>query len=177
MITPEISYLNGNMGDVDRYYSAKSGGLADVTASLAAGLLDRGADVHVALPNYEHMFYRKFPLFLKNAIPFIRERMLGKNIQLVEEEAFKHIDSVYCGEGKANVNLSLIFHRTLAHWPSCTIQEVSMIQSGRSPWRQTAETDSFSKTSTPPAFFGPLIAPSNFTGFLIKKNIGSFHES
>jgi starch synthase/alpha-amylase len=51
IVTPEVSYLLDDMGTIANYLTAKAGGLADVSASLVATLLEQGADVHVAIPD------------------------------------------------------------------------------------------------------------------------------
>jgi starch synthase len=49
IVTPEISYLPKGMGTLSNGFSAKAGGLADVSAALISALFEQGADVHVAL--------------------------------------------------------------------------------------------------------------------------------
>ena len=56
IVTPEISYLPGELGNQASRMRAKAGGLADVTSSLVKSLHEAGADVHVALPNYRRLF-------------------------------------------------------------------------------------------------------------------------
>jgi starch synthase len=50
-VTPEVTYLPDNMGNIANFLKAKAGGMADVSAALLNALFDQGADVHVALPN------------------------------------------------------------------------------------------------------------------------------
>ena len=57
IVTPEISYLPGELGNQASRMRAKAGGLADVTSSLVKSLHEAGADVHVALPNYRRLFH------------------------------------------------------------------------------------------------------------------------
>ena len=56
VVTPEVTYLPDNMGNMSNYLSAKAGGLADVSAALIKALFEHGADVHVALPDYRALF-------------------------------------------------------------------------------------------------------------------------
>ena len=58
-VTPEVTYLPQGMGNMSSYLSAKSGGVADVSATLVKTLFEQGADVHVALPNYRKIFNKK----------------------------------------------------------------------------------------------------------------------
>jgi hypothetical protein len=56
IVTPEVTRLPAEMGAGAAGIRAKAGGLADATASLVAGLVRQGADVHVAVPNYRRLF-------------------------------------------------------------------------------------------------------------------------
>ncbi|RLC30478.1 MAG: glycogen synthase, partial [Deltaproteobacteria bacterium] len=56
IVTPEVTYLPEGMGAVSNGFSAKAGGLADVSAALISALFEQGADVHVALPDYRAIF-------------------------------------------------------------------------------------------------------------------------
>ena len=58
IVTPEVTYLPDNMGNIANYLKAKAGGMTDVSAALVSALFDQGADVHLALPNYRAMFNR-----------------------------------------------------------------------------------------------------------------------
>ena len=49
IVTPEVTYLPHRMGGLASFYTAKAGGLADVSASLITALFEQGADVHVAM--------------------------------------------------------------------------------------------------------------------------------
>ncbi len=60
IVTPEISYLPKGMGTLSNGFSAKAGGLADVSAALISALFEQGADVHVALPDYRSIFVSRF---------------------------------------------------------------------------------------------------------------------
>ena len=48
IITPEVTYLPDRMGGLASFYTAKAGGLADVSAALISALFEQGADVHRA---------------------------------------------------------------------------------------------------------------------------------
>ena len=49
------AYKADRMGNLASFFTAKAGGLADVSAALVSALFDQGADVHVALPDYRSM--------------------------------------------------------------------------------------------------------------------------
>jgi starch synthase len=56
IVTPEVTYLPDRMGDMASFFTAKAGGLADVSAALITTLFEQGAEVHVALPDYRAIF-------------------------------------------------------------------------------------------------------------------------
>ena len=45
IVTPEVTYLPQDMGNIANYLTAKAGGLADVSASLISTLFEMGADL------------------------------------------------------------------------------------------------------------------------------------
>ncbi|MDA0766794.1 MAG: glycogen/starch synthase [Verrucomicrobia bacterium] len=108
VVTPEITYLPGGMGNLAQRMCAKAGGLADVSASLVKALYDQGADVHVALPNYRRMF----DLDAKNVFELEYEKVSRslpeQRIHLAEDRVFYHRSSVYASE---NHLLALAFQR------------------------------------------------------------------
>ena len=59
VVTPEVTYLPDRMGGLASFYTAKAGGLADVSAALISALFEQGADVHVAMPDYRALFSDK----------------------------------------------------------------------------------------------------------------------
>jgi len=65
VVTPEVTYLPHRMGGLASFYTAKAGGLADVSAALISSLFEQGADVHVAIPDYRSVFSDKLAPVLK----------------------------------------------------------------------------------------------------------------
>ena len=55
-VTPEISRISPLMCQKGERLRVKSGGLADVSATLIEYLIQDGADVHLAIPNYRNIF-------------------------------------------------------------------------------------------------------------------------
>lgn len=55
-VTPEISRISPLMGQGSERLRVKSGGLADISATLVENLVQEGADVHLAIPNYRNIF-------------------------------------------------------------------------------------------------------------------------
>ena len=111
IVTPEVTYLPHRMGGLASFYTAKAGGLADVSAALISALFDQGADVHVAMPDYRALFSDKLAPVLKNEIYRIQAKMPDDRIHLAEDRAFYYINRVYSFYGDENVKLSLAFQR------------------------------------------------------------------
>ena len=55
-VTPEVSYLPKKMSTMSSFLKARAGELADVSAALIYSLYKKGADIHVALPDYRTLF-------------------------------------------------------------------------------------------------------------------------
>ena len=111
LVTPEVTYLPKGMGDIADNLSAKAGGLADVSATLISALFEQGADIHVALPDYRHMFGAGIaPLQIKK-LDAIRRKMPAERIHLAEDRAFFYLDQVYSNYGNENGKISLAFQR------------------------------------------------------------------
>ncbi len=111
VVTPEVTYLPHRMGGLASFYTAKAGGLADVSASLISALFEQGADVHVAIPDYRALFSDKLAPVLKKEINRIQRKMPDDRIHLAEDRAFYYIDRVYSLYGGENIKLSLAFQR------------------------------------------------------------------
>jgi glycogen synthase len=92
IVTPEVTYLPDDMGNIANYLKAKADGLADVSAALVSSLFDQGANVHVVLPNYRAMFNHHLPPILKKDIKTLRRIMHDDRIHLAEDRG---IDSAY----------------------------------------------------------------------------------
>jgi starch synthase len=111
IVTPEVTYLPHRMGGLASFYTAKAGGLADVSAALISALFEQGADVHVAMPDYRALFSDKLAPVLKKEINRIQRKMPDDRIHLAEDRAFYYINRVYSFYGDENVKLSLAFQR------------------------------------------------------------------
>jgi starch synthase/alpha-amylase len=111
IVTPEVTYLPHRMGGLASFYTAKAGGLADVSASLISALFEQGADVHVAIPDYRALFSDKLAPVLHKEINRIQRKMPDDRIHLAEDRAFYYINRVYSLYGEENIKLSLAFQR------------------------------------------------------------------
>jgi starch synthase len=111
VVTPEVTYLPDRMGRLSRYLTAKSGGLADVSAALVSALFEQGADVHVAIPNYRAIFRNRLVPFLKKELQLIRNKMPDDRVHLAEDRAFFYLNQIYSASVGENIKLSLTFQR------------------------------------------------------------------
>jgi ADP-glucose type glycogen/starch synthase len=112
IVTPEITYLPTGMGNLANHLTAKAGGLADVSASLATTLFEMGADVHVALPHYRRMFSVKVGRLIAEELRIFRSKLSETRIHLAEDRCFYYRNSVYSyNQPEDNIHISLAFSR------------------------------------------------------------------
>jgi starch synthase/alpha-amylase len=111
IVTPEVTYLPDRMGGLASFFTAKAGGLADVSAALVTALFDEGADVHVAIPDYRAIFSDGLAPVLKKEFNRIQRKMPDDRIHLAEDRAFYYINRVYSHYGGENIKLALAFQR------------------------------------------------------------------
>ncbi len=111
IVTPEVTYLPEGMGKIANGFSAKAGGLADVSAALISALFEQGADVHVALPDYRTIFGSRFAPLIIKALKTIKRKIPDERIHLAEDRAFFYLRCVYSSYGGENAKLALAFQR------------------------------------------------------------------
>lgn len=111
IVTPEVTYLPNRMGGLAAYFTAKAGGLADVSAALINALFDQGADVHVAIPDYRTIFSDRVAPILKKELRRIQRKMPDDRVHLAEDRAFFYLNRVYTSYGEDNLKLALAFQR------------------------------------------------------------------
>ena len=114
IVTPEVTYLPQGMGNIANYFSAKAGGLADVSASLISKLFSLGADVHVAMPDYRGIFNSNIgPLgvLYEKELAIYRKYLPEERLHLAEDRAFYYVHSVYSNVPAENLKIALAFQR------------------------------------------------------------------
>jgi len=111
IVTPEVTYLPEGMGNLANSFSAKAGGLADVSAALINSLFEQGADVHVALPDYRAIFDSRVACLLEKELNTIRHKMPDERIHLAEDRAFFYLHRIYSNYGDENAKIALAFQR------------------------------------------------------------------
>ena len=111
IVTPEVTYLPNDMGNIANYLSAKAGGLADVSAALISALFDQGADVHIAIPDYREIFHSKLSPLIGKELDTIQRKMPEERIHLAQDRAFYYLNEVYSNYSVDNVKIALAFQR------------------------------------------------------------------
>jgi starch synthase len=111
IVTPEISYLPENLGNMAEHMQAKAGGLADVSASLVNALYQIGADVHVAIPNYRRMFHVEACQLMESELRLYHSKLPDARIHLAEDRVFYYRDQVYSSYSMDNQHSALVFQR------------------------------------------------------------------
>ncbi len=114
IVTPEITRLPAQMGRGALEVRAKAGGLADATASLVAGLLRRGVEVHVAVPNYRRLFERD-GIQLSAEPDDCLEFNGDVRIHLADDPIFHHQEQVYRNDPQEATYAALAFQREVIH--------------------------------------------------------------
>jgi starch synthase len=110
IVTPEVTYLPEDL-DEKSNYSAKAGGLADVSAALISALFDFGCDVHVALPDYRSIFRGYTTKNHNLELEKIRKSLDEERIHLAADRAFYYLHNVYSGYSDKDLKVSLAFQR------------------------------------------------------------------
>jgi len=111
VVTPEVTYLPDRMGGLASFFTAKAGGLADVSAALVSALVEEGADVHIAIPDYRAIFSNGLAPVLKQELQKFQRKMPDDRIHLAEDRAFYYVNRVYSDYGTENIKLALAFQR------------------------------------------------------------------
>jgi len=110
IVTPEVTYLPEEMGSCAGY-SAKAGGLADVSAALISALFDLNSDVHVAIPDYRSIYHDYSTEKHDREVEKIRQFLNEERIHFAADRAFLYKEKVYSASYKTNLKVSLAFQR------------------------------------------------------------------
>lgn len=92
-LASEISRISPFMNSGAHRLRVKSGGLADISATLVDNLIHDGADVHLAIPNYRNIFGKGEPDANDSAICHVPE----SRIYLTEDSALYRRTGIYHG--------------------------------------------------------------------------------
>lgn len=97
IVTPEIASAPAGLSPRAHQLTAKAGGLADVSASLVRGLQDRGAQVHLAVPNYRRLFDSDADSSFKDGLAESAAAETDRRVHLAEDRAFYYRSHIYGG--------------------------------------------------------------------------------
>ncbi|WP_193214738.1 glycogen synthase [Luteolibacter marinus] len=111
IVTPEITHLPSALGPGANGIRAKAGGLADATSALVSGLVDIGAEVHVALPNFRRLFRRDHAGRLPDELIHASTHPRDARIHLADDWVFHHLDRVYSHNPHEALHAALVFQR------------------------------------------------------------------
>ena len=111
LVTPEITYLPPGIGNLANFMGAKAGGLADVSAALVRALYELGSDIHVAIPDYRHVFSAKADSVIQRELMAIRKDLPEDRIHLAEDRAFFYLREIYSAFGPESMKVGLAFQR------------------------------------------------------------------
>ena len=113
LVTPEISYLPEAMGGGAQCVAAKVGGLADVSAGLISALVARGADVHVALPNYRRIFNGNIFHLHEGELRKYHQVLPDARVHLAQDRLFYYQNQICNGFHDEAMRIALAFQREI----------------------------------------------------------------
>lgn len=97
IVTPEVAATPAGLSSRAHRLTAKAGGLADVSASLLKGLQDRGAQVHLAVPNYRRIFASDADSSFKDGLAESAAPESDRRVHLAEDRSFYYRSQIYGG--------------------------------------------------------------------------------
>jgi glycogen synthase len=107
IVTPELTFLPHPSGMPSLGISARAGGLADISAALVNALYALGTDLHVAIPNYRHIFKRQHD---DGASP-CQSAFPSERIHLAHDRCMFYRPRLSMDTGTENVKIALAFQR------------------------------------------------------------------
>jgi starch synthase/alpha-amylase len=111
IVTPEATWLPEDICPDANDYSAKVGGLADVSAALISALYDLSGDVHVAIPDYRSIYHGNNKPRHHWEVEKIRRCLQEERIHFATDRVFLYKDGVYSGYPDKDLKVSLAFQR------------------------------------------------------------------
>jgi len=78
---------------------------------LINALYDQGADVHIALPDYRHIFNGHLRTAVEEGLHYFGSCVPNDRIHLARDRAFFYLNRIYSCYGDENIKISLAFQR------------------------------------------------------------------
>lgn len=94
--TMESGYLSKKISPAANLFYSKKGGLGDVIPVLSQGLMERGLDVHIIMPNLESQFIREHGITKKDWMA-LRLKLPERNIHLIDSYHIEKLPHIYSG--------------------------------------------------------------------------------
>ena len=107
IVTAEIACVPGGREGRSKFTDTHQGELAGSLGELIDGLYDRGADIHLAQPDYRHIFR----LFHQEQEIFAGKKIPDDRIHLAEDRTFFYSNQSDLNDGRENVKTSIAFQR------------------------------------------------------------------
>lgn len=111
VVTPEVSFMRHGLRPGARDITARASGLGDICAAHIHTLYEHGLDVHLAIPDYRHIFKMK-----AHSIPGIdihnrQCKLPESHVHLAQDSSFYHRPKLRPTAGEENIRIALAFQR------------------------------------------------------------------
>ena len=112
LCTPEITELPEGRGNAANFFSAKGGGLGDISASLVRHLNEsKDYELHIVLPKYDDRI-KSVSNYTNKQIDRLAIALSGDGIHLVNDSAFSYLSNPYADHKvHSPIRRSLVFQR------------------------------------------------------------------
>ena len=110
-VTPEVSYLPKKMSTMSSFLKARAGELADVSAALIYSLYKKGADIHVALPDYRTLFNNHESSSFQRQLSTMGSCDNEARVHLAKDQIFFYKEKIYSDCNQENIKSALSFQR------------------------------------------------------------------
>ncbi len=111
IIAPEIFCLPKAKDNHYQFINAKAGGLSDVSTALIIALNNQGVDVHIALPDYRHIFNGHLRTAVEESLHYFGSCVPNDRIHLARDKAIFHHNRIYSCDGTDKIKFSIAFQR------------------------------------------------------------------
>ena len=111
-VTPEVSFVPAGSGKDSHYVNIEPGGFAGFLSNLLHHLLEQGADVHIAQPDYR----RAFTAISQNSPHLNGCRMPDSRVHLSEDRVFFYAEGPESNCVWENIKISLAFQREVVNF-------------------------------------------------------------
>ena len=110
-VIPDVCFVPDRSGQSSDYLNCQAGGFAGFLCNLAGNLHGRGADVHIAQPNYRSVF----SAILHDDSRIKGCRMPKSRVHLTQDRAFYYARDPESNPVRENIRISLAFQREVVH--------------------------------------------------------------